>query len=137
MRDQSIQATKKLFCHVIVKKYLCNVSRKLLIKIERTWRREIKEQSHQLTLLYRDGSVRSSHRRCCIGKLFLKTLQYPLETPVLEPNFKKIADLLTCNFIKERPQHMCLPVNIAEFLILLTLKNICKRLLLNFFNGSL
>ena len=24
--DQSIQAKKKLFCHVILKKYLCNVS---------------------------------------------------------------------------------------------------------------
>ena len=28
-RDQSIQASKKLFCHVIVKNYLCNVSWKL------------------------------------------------------------------------------------------------------------
>ena len=27
-RDQSIQARKKLFFHVIVKNYLCNVSRK-------------------------------------------------------------------------------------------------------------
>ena len=43
-RDQSIQASKRLFCHVIVKNYLCNVSWKFLIKIESTWRREIKEQ---------------------------------------------------------------------------------------------
>ena len=47
-RDQSIQASKKLFCHVIVKNYLCNVSWKFLIKIESTWRREIKEQEPHL-----------------------------------------------------------------------------------------
>ena len=92
-RDQSIQARKKLFCHVIVKNYLCNVSWKFLIKIESTWRREIKEQAPQLTLLYRGRTVRSSHRRCCIRKLFLKILQYPQETPVLESIFKKLADL--------------------------------------------
>ena len=32
---------------------------------------------------------------------------------------------------------MCFPVNIAKFLILPILKNICKQLLFNFFNGSL
>ena len=83
-RDQSIQARKKLFCHVIVKNYLCNVSWKFLIKIESTWRREIKEQAPQLTLLYRGRTVRSSH-----WKLFLKSLQYSQETPVLESIFKK------------------------------------------------
>ena len=69
-RDQSIQARKKLFCHVIVKNYLCNVSQKFLIKIESTWRCEIKEQAPELTLLYRGRTVRSSHRRCFIRKLF-------------------------------------------------------------------
>ena len=48
VRDQSIQASKKLFYHVLVKNYLCNVSWKLLIKIESTWRRETKEQVPQL-----------------------------------------------------------------------------------------
>ena len=48
-RDQSIQATKKSFCQVIVTNYLCNVLWKLLIKIESTWRHEIKEQAPQLT----------------------------------------------------------------------------------------
>ena len=86
-RDQSIQARKKLFCHVIVKNYLCNVSWKFLIKIESTWRREIKEQAIQLTLRYRGRTVRSSHRRCCIRKLLLKILQYPQETPVLKSIF--------------------------------------------------
>ena len=83
-RDQSIQARKKLFCHVIVKNYLCNVLCKFFIKIESTWRREIKKQTPQLTLPYRGRTIRSSHRRCSIRKLFLKILQYPQETPVLE-----------------------------------------------------
>ena len=39
--DKSIQARKKLFCHMIVKKYLSNVLRKFLIKFESTWRRKI------------------------------------------------------------------------------------------------
>ena len=71
-RDQSIQAKKKLFCHVIVRNYLCNLSWKFLIKIESTWRREIKEQAPQLILLYRGRTVRSSLRSCFLRKLFLK-----------------------------------------------------------------
>ena len=43
-RDKLIQARKKLFCHVIVKNYLCNVLRKFLIKFESTWRREINKK---------------------------------------------------------------------------------------------
>ena len=92
-RDQSIQARKKLFCHLIIKNYLCNVSWKFLIKSERRRRREIKEQASQLTLLYRGRIARSSHRRGCIRKLLLKFLQYPQETPVLESIFKKVGDL--------------------------------------------
>ena len=92
-RKQSNQARKKLFCHVILKNYLSNVSWKFLIKIESTWRGEIKEQAPQLTLLYCSRTVRSSHLRCCIRKLFLKILQYPQETPVLESIFKKIEDI--------------------------------------------
>ena len=42
--DKIIQARKKLFCHVIVKNYLCNVLRKFLIKFESTWRREINKK---------------------------------------------------------------------------------------------
>ena len=136
-RDLSIQARKKLFCHVIVKNYLCNVSLKFLIKIKSTRRSEIKEQAPELTLLYRGRTVRGSHRRCFIRKLFLKILQYPQETPLLESIFKKVADLSTCNFIKKRTQHRCFPVNIEKNLILPILKNICKWLLFNFLNGSL
>ena len=56
---------------------------------------------------------------------------------MLESVFKKDADLQTCEFIKRRPQHRCFPVNIAKLLILPILRNICKRLLLTFFNDSL
>ena len=69
------QARKKLFYQVIVENYLSNASWKFLIKIKSKWRREIKEQAPQLTLLYCGRTV--------------------------------------------------------------ILKNICKRLLFNFFNGSL
>ena len=68
--DQSNHARNKLFCQVMVKKYLSNVLLKILNKIKSTWRREIKEQAPQLTLLYRSGTVRTA----------------------LEPIFKKIAD---------------------------------------------
>ena len=50
-RDQSVQARKKLFCHVILKNYLRNVLCKCLINIESRWRCEIREQRPQLTLL--------------------------------------------------------------------------------------
>ena len=86
-RYQSIRASKKLFCHVIEKKYLRNVSWRFLIKTESTWKCEISAD-----LLYRGRTVRSSHRRCCIRKLFLKILQYPQETPVLESIFKKVRN---------------------------------------------
>ena len=35
-RNQPIQARKKLFCHAILKNYLCNVLCRILIKIEST-----------------------------------------------------------------------------------------------------
>ena len=63
--------------------------------------------------------------------------QYPKETPVLESLFKKVAGLKPSNFIRKRSKHRCFPVNIAKFLILLSSKNNCKRLLFDFFNGSL
>ena len=39
---------------------------------ESTWIREIKEQAPQVTLMYRGRTIRSSHQRCCIKKLFSK-----------------------------------------------------------------
>ena len=67
-RDKSVQARKKLFCHVIVKNYLHNVLCKFLIKIKNMWRRKIKEQAPQLILLCCSRTVRSSHRSCSIKK---------------------------------------------------------------------
>ena len=118
---------------MIVKNHLHNVLCKFLIKIESTWRREIKEQTPQLTSLYRGRTVRSNQRRCSIKKLLLKISQHPQETPGLESLFC----LKTCNFIKKRSQHRCFPVNIAKFLRLPILKNICERQLFVCFNGSL
>ena len=74
--------------------YLCNVLCKLLIKIEYTWGREIKNQK---------------------SRADLKISQYPQETPLLESLSKKIAGVKACNFIKKRPQHRCFPVNITKF----------------------
>ena len=73
-RDLSIQARKKLFCHVIVKNYLCNVSWKFLIKIKSTRRCEIKKQAPELTLLYCGRTVKI-HRNHLCWSLFLKKLQ--------------------------------------------------------------
>ena len=56
---------------------------------------------------------------------------------MLESLFKNVAGLKACNFIKKRPERRYFPVNIAKLLILLNLKNICERLLFDFFNGSL
>ena len=107
-----------------------------MIKFECTWTGEIKEQAPQLTLLYGGRTVRSSRRRCCIRKLFLKILQYPQETPMLDSIFQKVAELAT--LWKETPtQHRCFPVNIAKLIVVPILKNICKRLCFNFFKGSL
>ena len=96
--NQSNQARNKLLCHVVVKNYLSNVSWKILIKIESTWRRKIKEQAPQLTLLYRATTVGSNHRWCCVKKLFFKILQNPLEAPGLKSIFKIFSDLWTCNY---------------------------------------
>ena len=55
------------------KELFWNVLCKFLIKIESTWRSEVKEQASQLTLLYCGEAVRSSHWRCSEGlQLYLK-----------------------------------------------------------------
>ena len=58
-------------------------------------------------------------------KLFLKILQYPHETPVLESLFKKFTSLKVCNIIRKRTQHRCFPVNTAKLKRLPILKNSC------------
>ena len=116
---------------MIVKNYFCNVSCKFLIKIESTWRHEIKEPTPQLTLLCRGKSVRFSHRRCSIRQLFLKIFTVNACVGVY---FLKSCRALGLQFYKkETPTQEFSP----EFLILPILKDICKRLLFNFFNSSL
>ena len=133
-----MQARMKLFCHVVVNNYLCNVLCTFLAKIESSWTREIKKQTLQLILLCCGRTVRSSHRRCSIKKLFLKNLQYPQETLVLESLFKTFFKKSSRrSFIKKRSQHRCFLVNNRRFLRLPILKNICERLFFDYFNGSL
>ena len=55
---------------------------------------------------------------------------------MLEYIFKKLQTFRRATVLKKDSRHRCFPVNIAKFLILF-LKNICKRLLFDFFNGSL
>ena len=49
---------------------------------------------------------------------------------MLESLFDKVAVIQPSNFKKERLQHRCFPVNIANFLKTPILKNICEWLLL-------
>ena len=58
------------------------------------------------------------------------------KTLVLEFLFNKFAALKAGNFIAERLQHRCFPVNIAKFLKRFILKVICERLLLNFIDSK-
>ena len=52
--------------------------------------------------------------------------------------FKKLQTFRPATLLKrDPPLYRCFPVNIAKFLILPILKNICKHLLFNSFNGSL
>ena len=121
---------------MIVKNYLCNVLLKFLIKFESTWRREIKGQTPQITLLYCGRTVRSNHRRFSIKKAVLKYFAISTRN-TCDGSFQKLTGLKACNFMKKRPQHRCFHVNIAKSLRLRILKNICKRLLFDSFNGSL
>ena len=67
----------------------------------------MRNQTPYLILLYCGRSVRSSHQRCSIKKMFLKISQYPQETPALESLFRKVAGLQACSFMKKRFQHRC------------------------------
>ena len=66
--------------------------------------------------------IHSCYQRFSIKKLFINISQYSQENTCIRVCF---------NFIKKSLQHRYFPVNIAKFLSTPTLKNICKRLLLN------
>ena len=114
---KSIQGRKKLFFQVIVRNYLCNVLFKFLIKIESTKRWEIKEETPQLTLLYCRRTVRSSHHKCIIKKAVHKNFAIFTGNTCVG-----VFSLKSCS-----SESLRLPIS----------KNICKRLLFYFFNGSL
>ena len=87
---------------------MSSVSWKFLIKIASTWRREIKEQAPQMTLLYRDRTFRSSHRRCCIRKLLLKNFAISTGSTCSRVYFWK-----SC-----RPLRLCDMIHILKILYL-------------------
>ena len=138
VRDKSVQARKILFCHVIVKSNLCNILWKFLIKIESKWRREIKEQAPQLTLMHSSGrTVRSSHRRCSIKRVVLKNFAICRGNTCVRVSFSK-----SCRsegpqlYQKEAPTEV-FSCEYCEILRLPISKNICERLLFDCFNGSM
>ena len=47
--DQLIHARKKLLYHMVVKNYLCKILLMFLIKIESTWRQEMKDSAVDFT----------------------------------------------------------------------------------------
>ena len=118
---------------MMVKNYLYNVLWKLLIKLESTWRHEIKEQTLQLTLLYCGRLVRSSHWRFSIKRAVFNNFTIFTGTPQLGSLF----GLEAFNFVKKRPQHRCFLVNNIKFLRLLISKIVSKWLLFDSFNASL
>ena len=59
--------------------------------------------------------IRSNHfRRCFVKMVFLKFNKNFSKSSVLEPLFNKVADLQTCNFTKNRLQHLCFPVKFMK-----------------------
>ena len=69
----------------------------------------------------------------CKKSCSLKFRKFHRKTPVLESLFNKVAGLQACNFIKKGLQQRHIPVKFAKFLRTHFLKNICERLLLQFF----
>ena len=94
---------------------------KFLIKIKSTWRRQITKQARQLILLYPGKTTRSCHWRCSIKKVFLRILQYPHKTTVLEFLFEKFASL-----------KMLVKIQIQVFLqkFKTILKSLCQQIFL-------
>ena len=63
------------------------------------------------------GELEVAVRRCFSKLVFLKEFRNNhRKTPVLESLFNKVAGLKACNYIKERLQHRCFPVNNVKFL---------------------
>ena len=77
------------------------------------WKIQIPKQGPQLTLLYRGRSVRSSHQRCCIRKLFSEFCNIHREHLCWSLFLKNLQTFGPATLLK-RPQHRCFPVNIEN-----------------------
>ena len=98
---------------------------------------KLQNKTPQLTLLYYGRTVRSSHYwRCSIMKPFLKILQYPQQTTVLKSIFKKLQNFRPATLLKRDPDTSAFLWKLQILFFNTILKNICKQLLFNFFNGS-
>ena len=121
VRDQSIKATKKLFYHVIIKNYLYNVSWRFLIKTNA--RRGVKSKNRHPSWLY--CTVIGPSEAATGGGVFCNIYR---KHPCWSLYFKTLQTLRPATLLKRDP-------NTGVFLT--SLKNICKRQLFSFFNGSL
>ena len=74
-------------------------------------------------------NFKSNHQRCSV-----KFCKFHRKKNVLEAIINKGAGLQASNFIKQRLQHSYFPVKFAKFLRTPILKNICERILLQFFS---
>ena len=55
-------------------------------------------------------------RRCCSKQVYLKISHYSKKKYVLKSLSDKVVGLKVCNYIKNRLQHRCFPVNFGKFL---------------------
>ena len=124
--DLSILAKKKLFCHVTVNGYLCNFLCKFLIKMEALGGAKSKNRHPIWLYCTVVGLSEAATGSVLFKKLFLKISQDPQKSL-----FKKLQ-----LYYKETTTQV-FPVDVAKFLRLPISKNICERLLLDCFNGSL
>ena len=58
--------------------------------------------------------LKTSHRRCSVKKVLLKSSQFHRKIPVLEPLFNKFADMRAWGFHKKRLQQINFSSEISE-----------------------
>ena len=131
--DQSIQQRKKMFCHLIVKNYLCLVLCKF-------WWKSVghggvkPKNRHPGWLNYTVEGLSEAATGVVLKKAVFKN--FAISTGSICIN-TCVPHLKGCNFIKKRPQYRCFPVNITKILSLTILKNICEQQFFNCFNDYL
>ena len=71
-----------------------------------------------------ERNYRRSRSQLFFKKGVLKKIRkFYRKIPVLASPFNKVADLKTCNFVKNRLQHRCFPVKFEKFLRTFLLQN--------------